>query len=69
MKKKQQLGTVYLKPIKSGEFYLFILYLHLTKSRKILYAIQLASQKYNVSSSQIPKIKSFNEKFYYKKQH
>ena len=40
-------GTyVYLKPIKIGEFYLFIIYFQLTKNRKIPYATKLASQKY-----------------------
>ena len=60
---EKNMGTnVYLKPIKIGEFCLFVLYLHLIKNRNIPYTIQLASQKYKVSLSQLPTIKSFNEK-------
>ena len=57
----------YLKPIKIGELYLFILYFQLIekqrkKQRKIPYTIELGSQQYNAISSQLSTMKSFNEK-------
>ena len=65
---KSYSGTnVYIKPIKIAEFYWFILHLQLTKNRKTPYTMQLASQKYNASSSQLSRINFFNEKnIYYK---
>ena len=55
---------MYLKPIKAGEFYLFILYLQLTKSKE-RFRVQKNKHRKNIMLVQVNDLKyNFSTKLY-----